>query len=179
MGCQPKGYNPGSESGKEAVELKRRYIMKALTINHPGTFGSSGFENALSGFDRYLDSFFRDNFLTPSERILDRVPSVDVRETEKAYILDVELPGFDEKDIEVRMDGNHLTIESKQDEKKEEANGNYLVRERRALSFSRSFRLPENIDPEGISASFKNGILNLEINKRAETQAKVIKITKN
>ena len=151
--------------------------MKALTLYRPGIL-----ENALSGFDRYLDSFLGDNFLTPSDRIFGRLPSVDVRETEKSYVLEAELPGFEEKDIQVRLDGNNLTIESsKIDEKKEEAkaDGNYLIRERRVSSFSRSFKLPENADGEGITASFKNGVLSLEINKKAEAQTRTIQITKN
>jgi HSP20 family protein len=54
-----------------------------------------------------------------------------------------------------------------------------MIRERRSSSFSRSFRLPENADPENIAASFKNGILSLEISKRAESQKRVIQINKN
>jgi len=148
--------------------------MNALTLYRPKIL-----ENALSDFDRYMDSFFGDNFLTPSDRIFNRLPQVDVRETEKSYIIEAELPGYDEKDIAVRLDGINLTIESKKEEdKKEESkeNGNYLIRERRVSSFSRSFKLPENANPEGIKASFKNGILNLEITKRAEAQTRMIQI---
>jgi len=159
--------------------------MKAVTLYRPSIL-----ENALSDFDRYMDSFFGNNFLTPSDRIFNRfdgrLPSVDVRETDKNYILEAELPGFDEKDIEVRLDGNTLTIESAKEEEKngetapkEVSDRNYLIRERRSSCFSRSFKLPENADPEGISASFRNGILSLEINKRAEAQKKLIQITKN
>ena len=156
--------------------------MKTLTLYRPNVL-----ENALSGFDRYMESFFGDNFLTPSDRIFNRLPPVDVMETEKSYVLEVELPGLDEKDIHVRLDGRNLTIESKKTEdktgeKKEESagdEGNYLIRERRLSAFSRSFKLPENADPEGVSASFRNGILSMEINKRAEAQAKVIQISKN
>ena len=153
--------------------------MKAVTLYRPSVL-----ENALSGFDRYLDSFFGDNFLTPSERIFNRLPSVDVRETEKAYVIEAELPGFEEKDISIRLDGSNLTIESKReeekkDERKEGDDGNYLIRERRVSSFSRSFKLPENANPEGITASFKNGILSMEIGKRAEAQTRVIQISKN
>jgi len=157
--------------------------MKTLTLYRPRDFGSRDFasgvlENALTGFDRYMDSFFGNNFVAPSEKIFSRLPSVDVQETEKAYILEAELPGFDEKDIEIRLDGNNLTIESRKvEEKKEEKN--YLIQERRVSSFSRSFKLPENADSEGVSASFKNGVLSLEINKKAEAQAKLIQITKN
>ena len=151
--------------------------MKSLTLYRPNVL-----ENALSGFDRYMDSFFGDNFLTPSDRIFSRLPSVDVRETEKSYVLEAELPGLDEKDIEVRLDGNNLTIGSKKTEEKEgetKTGNNYLIRERRFSSFSRSFKLPENSDSEGIKASFRNGILSLEIQKKAEAQAKVIQISKN
>jgi len=150
--------------------------MKTLTLYRPGAL-----ENALNGFDRYMDSFFGDNFLSPSERIFNRLPSVDVRETENSYILEAELPGFEEKDILVRLDGSNLTIESKKvEEKKDDENeksGNYLIRERRVSTFSRSFKLPENADNEGINASFKNGILSMEIKKKAEAQTRLIQIT--
>ena len=156
--------------------------MKAVTLYRPRIL-----ENALSDFDHYMDSFIGDNFLTPSERIFNRLPMVDVRETEKAYILEAELPGFDEKDIEVHVDGNNLTIESKKDEEKDNdelaaktiPDRNYLIRERRYSSFCRSFRLPENADSEEIAASFRNGILSLEIKKKAEAQKRVIQISKN
>ena len=151
--------------------------MKAVTFYRPRVL-----ENALSEFDRYMDSFFGDNFITPSERIFNRLPTVDVRETEKSYVLEAELPGFDEKDIEIRVDNNCLTIESRKEEdssSKTDDGKSYLIRERRVSSFSRSFKLPENADSEGISASFKNGILSMEINKKAETQKRIIQISKN
>ena len=125
--------------------------MKTVALYRPSVL-----ENALSGFDRYLDSFLGDRFFNPPEMFntdspSTRLPPVDIKETEKAYILEAELPGFDEKDIEVRMDGNILIVESKKTEdKKEESAGKYLVRERHYSSFSRSFRLPENADPQGM-----------------------------
>ena len=160
--------------------------MKAVTLYRPlanmPQIGVNALENVLGDFDRYLDSFFGDNFLSPSERIFNRLPAVDVQETEKSYILEAELPGFDEKDIQVRLEGNNLTIESKKvDEKKEEdkTDASYLIRERRVSSFNRSFKLPENADPEGVSASFKNGVLSLEVKKKTEAQARMIEISKN
>ena len=149
--------------------------MKSVTLYRPNVL-----ENALSGFDRYLDSFFGDNFLSPSERILNRLPPVDVRETEKTYVLEMELPGFDEKNIEIRLDANKLTIESKNEEQKNEGDDKrYLLRERRLSSINRSFMLPENADPEGISACYKNGILSLVVNKKPEAQQRLIQITKD
>jgi len=153
--------------------------MKTVSLYRPNVM-----ENALSGFDRYLESFFEDNFLNRADRIYNRLPSVDVKETEKAYVLEAELPGLDEKDIEIRLDGNTLTLQSKhleeRNEEKEEktGDGNFLIRERRFSSFSRSFKLPENADKEGITASFKNGILSLEIGKKTEAQARLIQISK-
>jgi HSP20 family protein len=146
--------------------------MKTVTMYRPNTI-----QNALSDFDRYFESFFGDS-LAPAARILNHLPPVDVRETEKAYILEMELPGFDEKDIEVHVDGGSLSIESRQEETGDEkkSGGTYILRERRINSFSRSFKLPENADSESISAAFKNGILTLEIQKRAEAQKRMIKI---
>jgi len=150
--------------------------MKTLAAYHPNSI-----QNALSDFDRYFESFFGDSILAPATRMLNRMPAVDVRETENAYVLDMELAGYDEKNIEVNVDGTSLTISSKQEDAREdkkvgENQGTYILRERRISSFSRSFKLPENADPEAVSASFKNGILCLEIKKRLEAQKKTIQI---
>jgi HSP20 family protein len=150
--------------------------MKALTMYRPATI-----ENALSNFDRYFESFFGDSWLGSAGRPLNRLPAVDVRENEEAYSLEMELPGYEEKDIEVHVDGGSLTIESKQEESREEKKeeGAYILRERRMNAFSRSFKLPENANPEAVNASFKNGILRLEISKRAEAKKRLIEIKKN
>jgi HSP20 family protein len=156
--------------------------MKTMTLYRPHTI-----ESALNDFDRYFESFFGDAPLSGANRAFNRMPAVDVQETEKAFMLDMELPGFDEKNIEVHVDGGSLTIESKQEDAKEEkkndegkaSDGTYILRERRRTAFSRSFKLPENADPESISASFKNGILTLEIQKRAEAQKRTIMINAN
>jgi HSP20 family protein len=144
-------------------------------------YGPNTIQNALSDFDKYLGSFFGDSILAPAAKVFNHVPAVDIQETEKDYMLDMELPGFEEKNIEVHVDGSKLTIKSKQtgnEEKKdkEESQGTYIMRERRSNSFSRSFKLPENADSEAVSAVFKNGILNLQIKKKAEAQKRMIQI---
>jgi HSP20 family protein len=112
---------------------------------------------------------------------------VDIRETDDAYLMEAELPGYDEKNIQVHVDGRILTIESKKEEEntrdvspkkdeKKDDEDRFLIRERRSDSFSRSFTLPEDTDTESISAVFKNGLLNLEIKKRAGTQKRLIRI---
>jgi HSP20 family protein len=145
--------------------------MRTLTMYRPNTI-----HNALSDFDRYFESFFGDSMRQ------NHMPSVDIQETEKAYVLEMDLPGYDEKNIEVNVDGSSLTIASKQEEMKDanekdaKAQGTYILRERRLTSFTRSFKLPENADSASVSAAFKNGILTLEINKRAEAQKRTIQI---
>jgi HSP20 family protein len=147
--------------------------MKTVTLYRPRVF-----ENALTGFDRYLDSFLGDSILNPADRIFNRLPAVDVRETEKSYVLEADLPGIDEKDIEIHLDGNTLTIQSKKAEEKKDEKEGYMIQERRQASFSRSFILPDNADRETISAAYKNGVLSVEVVKQPEAQKRVIEIAK-
>ena len=126
--------------------------------------------------DQLMDSFFDSPFVRFSGNpLLNKQPAVDVQETADAYLVAAELPGFDEKQIKVQVEGGKLTIESSKDEEKKE-DGNYLIRERRNISFSRSFTLPDNADPEAVSAVFKNGMLSLEIKKRTGSARKLIEI---
>jgi HSP20 family molecular chaperone IbpA len=159
--------------------IEQEKNMKALTMYRPFTL-----ENALSDFDHCLESFFGDSALSPADRIFNRLPAVDVQEKEDVYLLEAELPGYDEKNIQVHVDGGNLTIASKEEDEKERKGkdakeGAFLIRERRSSSFNRSFRLPENADPGAVTASFKNGILSLEIKKHSEAQKRVIEIKSN
>jgi HSP20 family protein len=155
--------------------------MKTVAL-HPFTI-----ETALDDFDRYVGSVFGESPLSPPFGKTSRIPPVDIRETDDAYLIEAELPGYDEKSIRVQMDGNTLIIESKKDEgnardvspakgKEGKKEDRFIIRERRRVSFSRSFRLPEDADTETVSAAFKNGLLNLEIKKRAGSQKRVIQI---
>jgi HSP20 family protein len=150
--------------------------MKTMTLYRP-----TAIQNALSELDCYFESFLGDSILPPAARVFNHLPAVDVRETEKSYVLEMELPGYDEKGIEIHIDGSNLSVASKQEEAPGmkddgESKGAWLIRERRVNSFSRSFKLPENANPETVSAEFKNGILSLDIVKRAEAQKRAIQI---
>ena len=149
--------------------------MRTLNIYRPAAI-----QNAFNDLDKYLESFFGDTILAPAARVFGRMPAVDIQETENAYVLEMELPGYDEKNIDVHVDGTNLTISTKkEDEKRSDESdcaANYLLRERKISAFNRSFKLPENADPEAVSAAFKNGILRLEIKKRAEAQKRMIQI---
>ena len=105
------------------------------------------------------------------------VPVVDVREEKDRYVLEAELPGMTEKDVDVHVEDNMLTIKSAKEEEKEEKNDEgYLVRERRSRSFSRSFVLPKDVDRNKVEARFKNGLLTLSMPKTAESKARQIQI---
>jgi len=119
-----------------------------------------GFFPSIFEFDveNFLDNFF-DFFGPQSIRI-------DMRETESEYIVEADMPGFDKNSIEIRCDDSTLTISGQQDEITEEKTDNYIHRERRRGSFSRTIPMPENADPENIKASYNNGVLKITIPKR-------------
>lgn len=105
-------------------------------------------------------------------------PRVDVRETPDAYILDMDLPGFTEKDVEINLKDRVLSISSKLQEKQEEKKeGEWLIKERRSSCFSRRFTLPQDIDAEKVTAEFKHGVLSVDIPRKPEPQAKQIAIS--
>lgn len=105
-------------------------------------------------------------------------PRVDVRETPEAYILDMDLPGFTEKDVEINLKDRVLSISSKLQEKQEEKKeGDWLIKERRSSCFSRRFTLPQDIDAEKVTAEFKHGVLSVDIPRKPEPQAKQIAIS--
>ena len=118
-----------------------------------------------------VDRWFDDIFDTGTA-----LPAVDVRETEDSYLMDVELPGLTEKDVDVKLENNLLTISSKKEEKKEEKKNGYLLRERRSRTFARSFVLPDEVDREKIDAQFKNGVLSIAFPKAPAAKPKTIEV---
>jgi HSP20 family protein len=103
-------------------------------------------------------------------------PLVDVVEKEKEYQISAELPGLDEKDIEVSVADDLLTIKGEKKEEKEERARSYYVSERRYGAFQRGFQLPSGIDAEKIEAHFQKGVLTLTLPKTPEAQTKEKKI---
>ena len=104
------------------------------------------------------------------------MPAVDVAETDKAYEITAELPGLDEKNIEVKLANGVLSIKGEKQEEKEEKQKDYYRRERSFGSFQRSFQVPEGVDTDKVAASFKNGILSVTLPKSAEAQKQAKKI---
>jgi len=127
----------------------------------------------LWSWDSVMDRFFDD------DRQVGRRPMVDVREGEKEYTMEVELPGLTEKDVEVNVNNNLLTLSSKKEEEKEEERKGYLIRERSRFEFCRSFSLPDDVEQDKIDAQFKNGLLTLSLPKSPKAQPKRIEIKKS
>jgi HSP20 family protein len=98
------------------------------------------------------------------------MPAVDIAESDKAYEVTAELPGMDEKNIEVKLTNGNLTIKGEKREEKEEKKKDYYLSERHFGSFERQFRVPEGVDVEKIEASFKKGVLTVTLPKRPEAQ---------
>ncbi|MBB5218783.1 HSP20 family protein [Treponema rectale] len=113
------------------------------------------------------------------------MPQVDVMETKDSYVLNMDLPGKTESDIELSLKEGILTIASvkqadaKEDKEteKEEEETKWLIKERRNSDFRRTFQLPNDIDAEQVNASFKNGVLTVTMKKRPEPSVKKIAIT--
>ena len=120
-----------------------------------------------SPFDR---SFFDVEPFRRAQTTLGAMPAVDVTQTDKGYEITAELPGMEEKDIDVKLANGVLTIRGEKRDEKEEKKNDYYVRERSFGSFERSFQVPENVDTDKVSASFKKGVLTVMLPKSAEAQ---------
>jgi HSP20 family protein len=105
------------------------------------------------------------------------LPSVNVKETEDHYEVEVAAPGMDKKDFRVTLDGNLLTISSEKQTNNEQEKGNYTRREFSYQSFQRTFELPKDVvDEESIDAKYNNGVLHLVIPKKEEAKKKAPKM---
>jgi len=104
------------------------------------------------------------------------VPAVDVYEDEKKVVLKLEVPGIEEKDLDVSVENNTLTVKGERKFEKEEKEENFHRIERRYGSFYRAFTLPSTVDTEHIDAKYENGVLKLELKKKPEAQPKQIKV---
>lgn len=147
--------------------------MNYLTVRRPRN-GQMGHTSTISDFDRLFDSVFGS---MPGWN--DSRPAVDIRATDEAYIVDADLPGFTENQIDVRVENDLLVIaaEATGEKKSEgESQEGYLLRERGVRSYRRSFSLPKDADPTKIEARFQNGVLTLTLGKRAESKPRKIEI---
>ena len=103
-------------------------------------------------------------------------PAVDVYEDEHNVTLKIEVPGIDEKDIDVRIENNTLTVHGERKIEKEEKEENYRRVERQYGSFTRTFNLPPTVDAEKVQADYDKGVLKITLPKKAEAKPKQIKV---
>jgi HSP20 family protein len=104
------------------------------------------------------------------------VPAVDVYEDDKKVVLKLEVPGIEEKDLDIRVENHTLTVKGERKFEKEEKEENFHRIERRYGSFYRAFTLPSTVDTEAVDAKYENGVLKLELKKKPEAQPKQIKV---
>jgi len=133
--------------------------------------------NDLTGLDLFDNFFTPDVFGKPvSFDNQNWLPNTDVVEENDKYLVKVELPGLDKKDVDIKVEDNILSISGERKEEKEEKDTRYHRVERRYGSFVRSFRLPETVNQNAIEASFKNGVLTVQIPKSEKAIPKAIEV---
>ena len=125
-----------------------------------------------------MNRLFRDSYGDREEALTTSTfaPAVDVYEDEHNITLNIEVPGIDEKDIDIRVENNTLTVHGERKLEKEQKEENFRRVERQYGSFTRSFTLPNTVDTESIQASYDKGILKVQLAKKAEAKPKQIKV---
>jgi HSP20 family protein len=103
-------------------------------------------------------------------------PAVDIYEDNSKVTLKLEVPGIEEKDLDVRVENNTLTVKGERKFEKEEKEENFHRIERRYGTFYRAFTLPSTVDAEHINAAYNNGVLRIELSKKPEARPKQIKV---
>jgi len=127
--------------------------------------------------DRLFERFFEDWPVRFRPTDAHWAPFVDVSETAKEVIVKAELPGMDPKDIDVAVNGNVLSLRGERKKKEQEEKGENFYRvERRYGAFTRSIRLPAEVDGNKVKATYKDGVLNVSLPKTKETSTTKIEV---
>ena len=132
----------------------------------------------LANFQNQINRIFQD-YGRGSDELLTSgtfVPPVDVYEDEHSITLKLEVPGIEEKNLDIKLENDTLTVRGERNIEKEEKEENFHRIERRYGAFARSFTLPNTVDTENVNASYENGILKIQLAKRAEAKPKQIKV---
>lgn len=131
------------------------------------------FPSTLRSLGRDLDTLFGNVFDSPQQA----APfHVDIREDQDGLVIEADLPGISNDQLDITVEENVLTISGQTKVENEEKSENYHVRERRWGKFARSFRLPGYADGENVAADLKNGVLTLRVPKRAEAKPRKIQV---
>ena len=133
----------------------------------------------LSALQNRMSRLFEEQYGAGREESLTAgafVPPVDIYEDEHSIQLKLEVPGIGQKDLDVKVENNVLTVSGERKFEKEEKEENFRRVERRYGSFTRSFTLPNTVNPEDVSADYNDGVLKIRLGKRAEAKPKQIKV---
>lgn len=161
---------------KNTTHLKKS-LPAGTTLQHP-------FSSFQSAIDRAIDDFYHffDMARYPEENFksLNICPAIDVVEDENSFKIEFELPGVDENQIKVFIDGNLLTITAEKNISRKDEGRNYMLREIKYGKYERKFILPDYVDPDKAQASFKKGMMWVTIPKKegAQTSRKELTIEK-
>jgi HSP20 family protein len=134
----------------------------------------------LSTIQDRMNRLFQDAYTPSREDALSTAafsPPTDVYEDENHITLKLEVPGIDEKDLDIRVENNNLIIRGERKLEKEEKQENFRRVERQYGTFVRSFALPASVDPDNVKADYDKGILSITLPKRAEAKPKQIQVT--
>jgi len=126
-----------------------------------------------------MNRLFHDSFGEGREEALTTTafaPPVDVYEDEHNVMLKIEVPGIEEKDIDVRIENNTMTVHGERKFEKDEKEENYRRVERQYGSFTRTFTLPDTVDTDNVSANYDKGVLKIKLAKKTEAKPKQIKV---
>jgi len=145
-------------------------IGRGRNVAHPG---SNPFTTLQREIDRLLSDFTQG---FPTFGSQDLMPSMDVTETEREIEITAELPGLEEKDVQINVADNVLTIRGEKKTEKEEKDKNYRMIERSYGSFSRSLELPAGADLDGIKADIAKGVLKISVPKKVSAQGRKIQV---
>lgn len=132
-------------------------------------FNKNGNNTLLPGFNDVFDSILNDTFF--NDRMVSRVPAVNISESENNYHVELAAPGLKKEDFKLNLERNSLAISVEQTSNQQNSQKNYSKREYSYSSFVRSFTLPDSADHSQIEASYTDGILRIDIAKREEAKA--------
>jgi len=136
-----------------------------------------GLSTLQNQFNRLINESFQNN--GEESALTTWAPAVDIYETPNELVVKADLPDVNEKDIDVRVENNLLTIRGERKFEKSVSEENYLRVERTYGAFSRSFSLPNTVNAEAIGAEYKNGVLTVTLPKREESKPRQVKVTVN
>ena len=165
-----------------AKTQKKATRKKAEVKTAPTPYHLPSVQDLRGGIDRAFEDFDWGFWRSPARRAGSSLasllphdtgwgmPAIDLVENDKSYKITAELPGMDEKNIEIGLSDSTLTISGEKKEEKEENKEGYHLSERRYGSFERSLKVPHGVDTSKIAADFKNGVLTVSLPKAAKTR---------